>query len=546
MKKSAFIDNYKKYITIAILIAILSNAGYYAFTHYEGATLYGDDTVYASMAWSILQGTFKTNSFIFSTRLMQAYPIALFYSVMGVTQLSGSMWIILSYLGIVVVAFLIVRLWYDDKAALITAFVVSIFPLVTKFSVTMGEDIPLTFIGSLAFLIFLYAQRNNKWHYFFASGMLLMSTWLISVEGAVIIEFFVIYIIIELVRKKLRISKISLFFVYGLIAVLLLTFLYSYLNSGYTFSVITTNLCFYSTVSGVACGHSTIPSTNNDLGYYIKSMFQYHILYNLRGPNVIEFIKSNLLTFKGPADFGLYFYFVIPFGIALAALRDRRSYLFLFWFLVIFSLLEFGPMHVGMNPQTHSIVYVLTYRLNRFLLPLSIPLAAIIGIGLSRMIELKNRKLYVSIPLIVIAIAVLAVITVSSFNLSQYWYYWQMYPESLVIPATSYVRTMAPPGSNIRIYVEGLFDNGGNIAYLASMFPVYYGYPNSRFITSLKGEVSCDSLQSGSYVVWSGPPVCKNWKNVYNITRTIYIPDYVIVEESGMLPYQPTNVYYIE
>ncbi len=543
--KTTFIQRYKQYITIVILIAILSNAGYYAFTHYEGATLYGDDAVYASLAWAVLQGTFRTNSFIFSTRLMQVYPIAFFYSMMGVTLLSSSMWQIISYLGIIIVAFLVVRLLYDDKAALITAFLVSMFPLVTKFSVTMGEDIPLTFISSLAFLLFLYAQRNNRWHYFFASGALLASTWLIGVEGAVIMEFFVLYIIIELARKKLHVDRTTLFFVYGFVVVFAVAFLFSYLNSGNTFNVITTNLCFYSKVAGTACGHSTIPSTNSKLSFYIGSMFQYNIVWNLLAHDPVKYVWNYLLASQ-PSDFGLYAYFVVLFGIALAAMRDRRAYLFLFWFLAIFVLLEFGPMHVGINTQTHNIVYILAYRLNRFLLPLSIPISAIIGIGLSRMIEFKDRRLYVSIPLTVVAAIVLAIIVVSSFNITEFWYYWQAYPESLVMPAVSYVKNVAPPGSGTHIYVEGLFNDGSNIAYIGSMFGIYYGNPSSQYITNVESDVSCGSLQNDSYIVWSGAPSCRNWENVYNVTRTKYIPDYVINAEQGALPDKPTNVYYVE
>ncbi len=538
-------NTYKKYLVFIIFLIILSNAAYYVFSHYEGPSMYGDDPIYASMAASVLQGTFKTNSFIFSTRLIEAYSIAFFYYIMGVNNLSSSMWNILSYLGIIIVTFFMVRLLYNDKAALISAFVISLFPLVTKIAVNIGEDIPLTFVGSLAILLLLYAERHNNKIYWFFSGVLLFATWLISVESAVIIEFVLIYILIELARKKIHITRQSLFFVVGFIVTILLTFSYSYFNSGNAFNVITTNFYFYSAVGTTAGGHSTIPSTNNHLNFYIRSMFQYHLMESIfNGKNLSDYLYTNIFLFKGPSDFGIYFYLVVISGIALSILRDKKFYFFLLWFLIMFALLEFGPMHVGINIHPFKIIYLLTYRLNRFLLPLAIPISAIIGIGISRLIIFNKHKFLISLPLAALAITILIMLFVSSYNISTFWYYWQSYPRSLIIPAAVYARSAIPTNSSTIIYFEGLTLQGVNIGYSGSMFPIYYGKPNDANIYNIQPNVNCSYIRPKSYVVWSGKPICNNWTNVYNITDNEYIPQYIISSEKGMLPYIPTNIYY--
>lgn len=537
--------DYHKYLVFILLLVILSNAAYYTFSHFEGPSMYGDDTVYVSMAASVLQGTFRTNSFIFSTRLVEAYTIAFFYYLMGVNNLSSSMWNIISYLGIILVTFLIVRFLYDDKAALVSAFVISIFPLVTKFAVNVGEDIPLAFVGSLAILLLLYAKRYDKRIYWFFSGALLFVTWLISVEGAVIIEFVFLYLLIEIVRKKIKINRKSLFFIIGFIVILLLTFLYSYLNSGHTFNTIITNFCFYSSVGTTACGHSTIPTTNNQLSFYINSMFQYHFVNSfLTNKNPFSYFYNNVFKFKGPTDFGLYFYFVMIFGISLVAIRDKKSYFFLFWFVIMFALLEFGPMHVGIKTNPLGIVYILTYRLNRFLLPLVVPISAIIGIGISKLIDFKKYKLPISLSMVSLAIIVLIMLFVSNYNISSFWYYWQSYPRSLIVPAAVYMRNIVPLNSSTMIYFEGLNSGGGNIAYSGSAFSTYYGKPNAQNIQNIGPDIKCIHIKPRSYIVWSGKPKCNNWKNVYNIQDKEYIPKYIISQEKEQLPYIPTNIYY--
>lgn len=537
--------SYRKYLIFVLLLAILSNAAYYAFSYFEGPSMYGDDTVYLNMGATVLQGMFKTNSFIFSTRLIEAYTIAFFYYIMGINNLSSSMWNIVSYLGLIIITFLIVRLLYDDKAALISAFVISIFPLVTKFAVNVGEDIPLAFVGSFAILLLLYAKRYDKRIYWFFSGVLLFATWLISVEGAVIIEFVVLYLLVEIIRKKIRIDKKSLFFVVGFIIMVLLTFLYSYLNSGHTFNTIVTNFCFYSSIGTTACGHSTIPSTNNQLSFYINSMFQYHFVNSLfTNRNPTKFFYNSIFRFKGPNDFGLYFYFVVIFGLALLILRNRKSYFFLFWFIIMFVLLEFGPMHIGIKIHPFGIIYILTYRLNRFLLPLAVPVSAIIGIGISGLIDFKKYRLPISISMASLAIIILIMLVVSNYNISSFWYYWQNYPKSLVFPAAIYMRSVVPLNSHTPIYFEGLNLNGGNIAYSGSVFKIYYGNPTAQNIQNIGPTVNCSYIKPKSYVVWSGKPKCDNWINVYNITDNEYIPRYIISEEKNQLPYIPTNIYY--
>ncbi|MDE1869318.1 MAG: glycosyltransferase family 39 protein [Candidatus Micrarchaeota archaeon] len=527
----------------AILVLILANALYYGLTHYEGASQYGDDVVYLYLGSSVAHGVYTISSFIFSVRLMEAFPIGVFYTLFGVNDLSSTAWNLLSYVGIIIVTFLIGRFLYNNKAGLLSAFLVSIFPLVTKYAVNVGEDIPLAFLGGLAVLFFLHAERNGSRWYYLMSGVLLVAVWLTSYEGAIVIAFVFLYAIIEILRKKIQLNREPLFFIFGIVIAFLITFIYSQLSSNCAFCVITTNTNFYSAVAGSAGGASTIPSANTDLSFYIQSMFQYGALnafntHNLS--NTISYFSNQLFGQIQNSEYGLYFYALVPAAALLLAFRERRSYFLVFWFLFSFLFLEFGPMHVGVSLNPPSITYLLAHRLLRFMLVAAIPLCCIIGIGLAKLLEFRNKILVSGFAVAVVLL--FAMLYANNYFISNFWYLWEHYPEQLVMQAVNFIK---PLPMNTTIYLEGQFNNA-NVGYSASMINTYLGDPLANRVNySIAANVSCSSLKSGSYIIWSGPPKCPNWSNALNITVPKDIPSYVVSAENPNLNDRPTNVYRI-
>ncbi|MEM0150079.1 MAG: glycosyltransferase family 39 protein, partial [Candidatus Micrarchaeaceae archaeon] len=319
-------DSRYRLIAAVLLLAILANASYYAFTHFEGPSSYGDDPNYLYLASSFINGFYSMNpGYIFSVRIMQFLPTALFYSVFGITNLTSTLWDIISYLGIIAVTFFIVKLFYGYKAALLSSFIVSIFPIVMKFAVNTGEDPPLTFISALAVLMFLYAEKSNKKAYYFASGSLLVVDWLISYEAGVAIAFLLVYALVELLRKRIRIDYSSIFFLYGIAISFLLVFIFSYFTSTppQPFVTITRNIEFYSAVGTRVNGLPTIPTTNNNLYFYPDLFFQYHLLKVMtQSPNIVDDLQNgyNTLFMQNPSDFGVTYYYLIVAIIAVLAL----------------------------------------------------------------------------------------------------------------------------------------------------------------------------------------------------------------------------------
>ncbi len=536
----------KAKIIIAIFFClIIVNALYYAFTHVEGISEYGDDPTYTNLAGALLQGNYKVSpTYIFSLRLTEVFAIGFFYKIFGITDFTSALWNMTSYIGIIMVTFLVVKLFYDDKAALISAFLVSIFPLVAKFAVNIGEDIPLTFLTSLAILLFLYAERNDKKIYYFSSGVVLVLSWLTSYEAGLVIFFVLVYALIELLRKRIRISKTTLCFLLGIAVMFGIVFTYTYFNSGAFFTTVIANSNFYSAVGGSVNGVSTIPSTNTDLNFYINAMFQYQFLNALKHSSSIwqalQFISGELFGTILNYEYGLYFYMLIPIAVLLIIFREKRAYFLMFWVAFLWLGLEIGPMHIGLTLNPLAINYLLAYRLTRFMLIISVPLVGVIGIGLAKLLEPENTVLLVigAVALLLI----LAVLYLNNYYTSNFWYYWQHYPNTLIGQAATYLRGVNP---NAPIYLEAYYNNA-YVGYSEGPISTLLGAPSSgRVDYNIGPNTNCTTFSNGSYVIWAGPAHCAGWTNVLNITVPSSIPSYMIQNENPNMGYIITNVYYV-
>ncbi len=533
-------------LVLVLLLAILANAALYVFTHIEGPSVFADDPNYLYLASTVVNGNYMLNpGYIFSLRLGMFLPIAASYYLFGVTNLTSTLWDAVAFLGTVLATFLLVRKLYDDKAALMAAFLMSIFPLAAQYAVNTSEDVPLMFVGLLALLFFIYAEDGGKKRYYFASGAMLVFAWTISYEAGVIIVAVLLYALIQLTRRKITINRNSLFFVYGIAIPLLILFIYSSLAIAEPFVLIGGNTRFYSAVGTTVNGLPTIPTTNSQPFFYLGYMFQYRLSsILLQSGNPSTAITNLANTFSAVPQnygYGVYFYIVFPAIAALLILRERRAYLLIGVFAAYLLLLSFGPMHIGVSLNPFRINYLLAYRIDRFIMILAPAMAGIIGIALAKALEARRAALRcLSLALILLLFAFMYY---NYYMITFSYYWWQMYPQQIVMQASNFLRYNVT-GSPY-IYLEGTWNNV-TVTYTGAEFPTYIGDPSAtRIDWAVTPETSCSSFSAGSYVVWSGPPLCGNWIDRFNVTTPIDAPAYFVKYETPMLVYPPTNVYYV-
>ncbi|MDE1825782.1 MAG: glycosyltransferase family 39 protein [Candidatus Micrarchaeota archaeon] len=518
-----------------LLICLVAFAIAYSIAFVGGPSFFGDDSVYLQLANSVTQGNFVQSPFIFSVRVLQVYPIAFFFELFGVNLITSSAWDILSFVGLIVVAFYLGKELHSSLAGILSATMMAFFPLIVMLSATVSDDIPMAFITALAMLALLLAQKRNSKKWYFATGALLVASPLVTPEGLIIIIVAVAYLLIELLANKIKIDGTTLFLPYGFVSAIILLLLFNFVNSGNPLVTFTTNTHFYSAVGG----QNTIPTTNVDSMFYPNVMFPYNLVNIFT--SAIHNLQFNPIQLWGQIyvmnsnNVGFFFYALVVASAYLIIKREHKAYFVLFWFAASFLYLEFGPMHVSLSP----LQYLLSYRLQRFLTLIAPPAVVAIGIAMAAAAQHGSRiKRGIGMAIVPLALAFL-VITAIPINMMWYHVVYAERYDQLAI--AGYLNSL--PGTT-QVYYTGAFAN------LYS----YMHYANPERFSVYDGISNCSQIPGGSYIIipkynrifslnyTPDPlPYCPNWQLVLSPKITPNVSDFISSEAT---PFR-ANLYYI-
>ena len=488
------------------LIAIAAFALLYSLVFIIGPSAYGDDPTYLSLAYGAATGNFVESSYIFSVRLFMIFPIAIFYKLFGVNLFTDSIWDILCFVGSVVASFYIGKELYDKNVGLLSAFLLSIFPLTAILAPTVSDNIPMMFMTAMAMLSILYAQRRSSRFWYFLAGIFLIASPLVTPEGFIVIPIAILYLLVELFRKRISINRTSLYLLYGILATGMALMAFNYINSGHPLITYTTNSNYFSAIGVLQNGqYATIGSANQNLSFYPQWMLPYNILQivssNISRLNFNPISVWNQIYVTNFNMAGFFFYAFVLSVIYLVIRKERRAYFALFWFLAGFLYLEFGPMHLSLIPFE----YLLTHRLPRFLTLIAVPTVIVIAMALIRLADASRKQLRLlaskgvskirlkTLPYSAI-IAALAIIflTITSLqiNLTQYEAMSLSRYDTLTI--SNYLNTL--PNTTIIYYPAAYTQMFSNIG-------IYLHFDNLSRLRGLDNIQNCTGIPRGSYVV---------------------------------------------
>jgi len=185
------IKNTRVFLFLIILLAI-----FLRYFFFIGLNL-NDDLTYLNSAHAITQNNFKFSTWIFSVRLMMNYPIAFFFVLLGVSDFSASLYILLCSIGSVILAYLIGELLFDKKIGLLAAFFMAIFPLEIAYATTIVPDVPVAFYMALSVYFFLRGEKEGKPLWYLLSGIAIGLAWLVKGLALLILPFYFVYFIFE-------------------------------------------------------------------------------------------------------------------------------------------------------------------------------------------------------------------------------------------------------------------------------------------------------------------------------------------------------------
>ncbi len=476
-KGRAYAEWFRKHYAELLIISILVYAAFYAVATSVGPSYNGDDMAYASVALQIIHGTYHESTYIYTVRFLQIFPIAAFY-LLGVGYLSSSAWNVLSFVITVGLVYLLGKELSGKNVGLVAALAFSFFPEVLNYTGTMSDDIPLMMFTSLTILCLMYAVRSNSKKWYFICGALLITPMLVTPLGFLIFPFVLVYLLIELLRKKLSINRTTLYFVYGIAASVVVLCAVNYLLSGNPLITFTLNFNYYSK-PGVP-GYGTLGALAGP-NYYVNIIFPYDLtsfIYNLlvnHSISQISFWENNTV--------GLFFYAFAISAVYLILKRDRRAYVPLLWFGVMFAYLSIGPENLTFSPFS----YTLMIRLDRYMMPLVASVVLTIAIAVARFVE-DGRYHKDTLGRLAISIAALAFLVIMAVPLNTFWYQSKISQLSDQMQIANYISGL--PNSTRIYYVNGL-----------SQVIIFSGAVNYSRFQAYDQVSNCGSLPDGAYVV---------------------------------------------
>jgi 4-amino-4-deoxy-L-arabinose transferase-like glycosyltransferase len=502
MKRQRRVSLYLIFTIALMLFALL-----YSIINVGGPSFYGDDTTYLELAYTVLTHTFRESPYIFSVRLLQIYPIAFFYYLFGINMISASLWDIISYVLTIGVVFWIGKELYNEEAGFISALLFTFFPLVVRLSATISDDIPMMFVTSLAVLAMVLGEIKNSRLWYFSSGVLALAPPIVTPEGAIIVVFLLIFFVIEILRRKIKLKQ-GIYAIVGFLFAGFLLMLANYALSGNPLITLTVNSHFYSAVGG----KNTIPSTNTNLNFYPSTMFPY-MLISLWSTSLKSGNFANAFSFLSPSVFvpnsrvGFYFYTLIIAIAYLLVKRERRAYVPLLWFAICFTYLELGPMHVSLHP----FYYLLSYRLGRFLTIIAPPTALLLGFAIERAMQ-KGSKIKRAFG-IVVGIGGVVFLIATSIPINLLWHEGLVAQRYDQIAIAQYLNKLP---STTKIYMSGF----------ASLVEFYMKYSNLTRFYAYDSIYNCNDIPTGAYAIlpyfelWNltytaNPSGCRGWVLVY-------------------------------
>ena len=340
---------------ILILIFALSLRLYF----FVGPNI-NDDVDYVFSAHEVSEGRFYPlyGKSINAIRSMMTAPVALFFKIFGVGIYSASIYPIVCSLITIVSVFYIGKILVDYKVGLVSAAILSFYPVDIVFSTQLVPTTPVTAFVTLGLLLFLYGEKmEKKLTLFVLSGVMIGLSYLAN-----IMTFFIVAsIAFSYLAINRKIRKEYLLIALGFLLVFSGETLFMYANTGNPWHRLDV---FHETERMIG--------TNTDMNYYQRVMLK------------VEGVNFNAQE----GNLGIFVYlFIVASLFALGYEPEKKLWFLIVSFFLIMSYFQFGVMTAGFKPIAKWVRYLIV-------------LGPVFSLLIGYMFEKVTKKAYLKIILV--------------------------------------------------------------------------------------------------------------------------------------------------
>jgi len=428
-------------------------------------------------------------------RIMLNFPSTICWRLFGISDFSTVMWPLLSSLGLIVCGFFIGKILFDKKVALLTAFLAAFFPIDVINATRLDTDIVMAFFMCLSVLFFIWgieSKENEKYNKkkkiilnllinllkspgfkFLLSGIFLGLAVFTKPLAIILIAVFVIYII-----YKRSFNKNLIFFVFGLLLVILIFCIYFQINSNHPFLYFDISS---SAFTNYAHDTSSGPAFQSN-GFTLWLEEDLPIFYY--SPYLLNIVKPGSDT--SFPDIWLFTYFLIPLLIfATLKVKIRKMVFPLIWFFFILIYIEVGFSKIYLDGGLN---YIFTGREIRYLSILSTPFLLLLSYSIMSISKIQKLK---KILFRVIVFLIIFSLMIFSFKTIGETHYEISDPLSDMKDAYGFLSKE----SFNKIYCD---------KYGVDLLNLYFGYKETDNIINIEELSSNNELINGSYLIIGG------------------------------------------
>jgi hypothetical protein len=464
------------------LLFILILAAFIRILFFVGVQL-GDDLAYLGYVNDLLKGDFRLPVNHWETRVGLIVPVYFFSKLFGLNEYTIALFPFLCSLINVFLVYRISKYLFSRKIAIISAVLLSFFPLELYYSTSVYPTVPLsTMCGLSAYL--LIKNRNEKRNsQYFWSGLFLGLAYLIHDIGL----FFGLFLILQIIfltsnQKVRRMILLSL----GILLVIAVEVgVYSIVADNPLYRINIENR----TISLNLPKEHTGVSTTQDKGR--SSFLKDSTSQVLRGNN---FWIEPLLTLTTQQEFGLYYYIIIPVTFYFLARRKKIEgvNLMLLWLIPVTLYLFYGSVS--------PFEYRPLRRWPRYFSLASFPGIILISVLLEELLA-SSKKVAANLLISLLVLSSLAIVTVDNWH--------------------RYAVVQRNVGNYIKTH-EGIYFAHKTLRNLV----FFVDYDTNRLKRFEEDAVKGEKLTGGAYVVYSDKnPISGNYPmvGVFETPRNIFV-----------------------
>ena len=329
----------------------------------------GDDLSYTLLAHRFANGDFAAN-FIFDIRWVVYVPVALLYKIFGVSDFTSLLPTMVYGIAAVWLAYNIVLEETDKLTASIATLLYLSFPIVLIYGNFLQVAPSLEFFTMLTVYSFQRGIKSEKIGWFVLGGFAIGGIFFARTTGlfiAPLASFYVWY------RKGFN-RKTVLWIACAALCSLILPIV-----QGFVYLSVHGDFFHHITISrkGIDYMDRMTDVDPKDLFFYIRTMF----------------VKGNFANWM---MFGLNGYFIAASTLACIVLicmkKAGKEVIFFIWYISYFLFMTFAP--TSLSPYTTLI------RNTRYAIVFLLPICAVYGIFLNKMLQSRNKPQQIAAALI--------------------------------------------------------------------------------------------------------------------------------------------------